>query len=343
MIIRKISFTLLMGLSLFLTSCKKAEPPRSDKLMASIVGVNYTYEGIQEFYVAGEWGGNVSIGAGGNSFVCCVMLPEKWRPDLMVTVGWERSDCRNEISRERCPNDSSSTDPNGKPWQHKKLKKQVAIEPYESVGSLQVMFLPNDQIKVFVTDLGPRHPEHPAKLGPPRPIDPKDLNEHNQLIVEPPPLDSYAQVIRGINYTNEGIHSFSVDGIWRGHARVGADGDRWTCCVLIPPEWRPGLKVTVAWERSDCKRRGIAAEKCTAVADDPSADKPSKWPRRRFEKQVEIEPYGEETAVQVFFLPNDEIKVYVSKYRPSDPSHPAKLGKPRPLSPDEWNELKAAK
>ena len=130
---------------------------------SSISGYNYTIEGIQEFYVNGAWGGAISIGGGGGSSVCCIMLPKKWTPGLSATVTWVRSDCQGDRIN-RCPN-------GGDTWPHKTLEATVPIEPYDRPYTTYVAFLPNDEVKIYVTPMGLISPKHPAKLGMPRPLD----------------------------------------------------------------------------------------------------------------------------------------------------------------------------
>ena len=132
----------------------------------SISGYNYTIEGIQEFSVNGQWGGSVSIGAGGGSNVCCVMLPKKWQSGLTAEVEWRRSDCGGSgPGNERCPIGK-------RPWAPAKtLKKTIPIEFYDRPYGMYVAFLPNDEVKIYVTLAGLDNPEHPAKLGRARPLD----------------------------------------------------------------------------------------------------------------------------------------------------------------------------
>ncbi|MFG6447156.1 DUF3304 domain-containing protein [Roseateles sp. BYS180W] len=162
---------------LLLTGCYKAPEPDKDSIPTSIVGHNYTSEGIQEFYVDGGWGGGLGIGQGGASNVCCVVLPAKWRPGLEVTVEWVRSDCGGRvIDEKRCPPLPPGFAIGQKPprWERKTLKKIVPIEPYERVWDLQVMFLLNDEVKIYSSRFDVIHPEHPSGLGKPRPLDNPD-------------------------------------------------------------------------------------------------------------------------------------------------------------------------
>ncbi len=160
---------LLLGfVFLTLQACSKADDAdkKPEGTPVSISGYNYTIEGIQEFYVNGAWGGNLGIGDGGGSIVCCVMLPDKWTPGLSATVEWRRSDCQgNGPGNERCPFGT-----HGEGWHEKTLKSTVPVEPYDRPNTLQVMFLPNDEVKIYSSMYDAGHTSHPSKLGRPYPI-----------------------------------------------------------------------------------------------------------------------------------------------------------------------------
>ena len=160
---------LLLGFAfLALQACNKVDDAekKPEGTPVSISGYNYTIEGIQEFYVNGAWGGNLGIGDGGGSIVCCVMLPDKWTPGLSATVAWRRSDCQgNGPGNARCPFGTQ-----GEGWHEKTLKTIVPIEPYDRPNAVQVIFLPNDEVKIYSFRAGVLNPDHPSKLGPPRPL-----------------------------------------------------------------------------------------------------------------------------------------------------------------------------
>lgn len=108
----------------------------------------------------------MSIGAGGGSNVCCVNLPKKWQPGLSAEVTWRRSDCGfRDPENERCPSDIN------KEWHFKTLKATVPIEFYDRPSGFYVTFLPNDEVKIYVSPYGPDHPDHPSKLGRAHPLD----------------------------------------------------------------------------------------------------------------------------------------------------------------------------
>lgn len=105
---------------------------------ATIEPYNFTNIGIGDFYVNGTWGGNSFPHSGGGSSVCCVLIPEKWRPGLVVNIKWVRSDLS--------------------PKQYSYLAE---VPPYTESGALQVLFMENDTIKVYINDYWPCTSMHP--------------------------------------------------------------------------------------------------------------------------------------------------------------------------------------
>ena len=97
-------------------------------VIASVNPYNFTNVAVLDLFVDEQWGGAVHAHSGGGSSVCCVLIPEKWRKDLVVRVKWQKND-----------------DPK---WYTATAKVPV----YTETAGLQVLFLPNDEIKVYVND-----------------------------------------------------------------------------------------------------------------------------------------------------------------------------------------------
>lgn len=112
-------------------------------VIASINPYNFTDVAVVDIYVNETWGGTSHPNSGGGSSVCCVLIPEKWRPGLVVNVKWLMDD--NEK------------------WHTAKTE----IPPYAEPAGLQILFLENGKIKVYVNDYWPCTPMHPM---------PKDKN-----------------------------------------------------------------------------------------------------------------------------------------------------------------------
>ena len=134
---------------MLLISCTKEEAKPDPMSGGALIGVNYTEEGIQWFSVDEAGGGGINPYSVSGDF-CCTMYPKKWNPDLKVNVEWERSDGR---------------EPDGKRWKLKVLKKTIPIEEYTELGRIYVTFLPKDEVRVYISNVGPSNENFPSKLG----------------------------------------------------------------------------------------------------------------------------------------------------------------------------------
>ncbi len=152
-----------------LSACKpaaQAPPGPPPPMNVGITGYNFTNEGVQEYYVDGSRGSNLPAYGGGGSVSCCVSLPNRWTPEVKVKVDWVMGHWTTPYETRKHLSISEqiaccSTE--------RALSKTVAVERYgEKGGRLQVFFLPNDEVQVWVYDAGPQNPEHPSGRGYPR-------------------------------------------------------------------------------------------------------------------------------------------------------------------------------
>jgi hypothetical protein len=136
--LKKLVFDLILTvLSTMLSSCHAAD----DTMGLDVVGYNHTDHDVDGFPVDGGAGSYLGKHEGGGRFACCVSQPVKYTPGMTVTV--TRTDEYNKSPQSRT----------------------VPVPPYtpEDSGKFAVHFLRDGQIKVFVTMLGPRHPNYPLK------------------------------------------------------------------------------------------------------------------------------------------------------------------------------------
>jgi hypothetical protein len=131
---------------------QQAEPP-TDTRTGSLVGVNYTAHGIQWFQIGSAHGSSLGSYQGGGGYECCLTYPKTWSPTFKVTVKWERSD---------------GLEPGGADFRIKGMEKIVTVEKYESGGNVYVLFLPDDVVKIFVSEVGVGNPDFPTRPGYPR-------------------------------------------------------------------------------------------------------------------------------------------------------------------------------
>ncbi|MBD9483223.1 DUF3304 domain-containing protein [Pseudomonas sp. PDM14] len=156
-----IALNCLLALTpLMLASGCAAQQP--ELLHPSVSGYNHTSAAINSFMINGSGGGNVGPNEGGGSFVCCTTVPSQWRPGMTAVVEWEK---------DPKPFDYASWPPLGTDEYRAAYKKHVAnytrhritveIPPYKNVGSMNVHFLPCDQVRVAVNGLIPGQPGYP--------------------------------------------------------------------------------------------------------------------------------------------------------------------------------------
>ncbi|MET3914575.1 hypothetical protein ABID97_001357 [Variovorax sp. OAS795] len=140
-------------------------PTTAKPVTVGITGYTFTSEGIQEYYVNGMRGSNLPPYGGGGSTSCCVSLPAKWSPDLTVKVEWITGHWTAPMDQIQAMDISEAIKCC---LARRTLTKVVPVERYEEGGLVQVFFLPNDEIKVWVYDPGPQNPSHPSHMGYPK-------------------------------------------------------------------------------------------------------------------------------------------------------------------------------
>jgi hypothetical protein len=152
-------------LLVLVSACKPEAKPEAKPMTAGITGYNFTSEGVQRYSVNDMYGSNLPPYGGGGSLSCCVLLAPKWTPELKATVRWTIGDWT--VPYEQIEN-LSTKEQIRCCWAERTLTKTVPIEPYgEDGGDLQVFFLPNDEIKVYVSNYGLGHEKHPSGLAYP--------------------------------------------------------------------------------------------------------------------------------------------------------------------------------
>ncbi len=152
----------MLATALGLAAC---EPTAAKPITVGITGYTFTSEGVQEYYVNGVRGSNLPPYGGGGSTSCCVSLPAKWTPELTVRVDWITGHWTVPMEQIMTMDISEAIKCC---LARRTLSKFVPVERYEVVALVQVFFLPQDDIKVWVYDPGPQNPSHPSHMGYPK-------------------------------------------------------------------------------------------------------------------------------------------------------------------------------
>ena len=130
--------------------------------------------------------------------------------------------------------------------------------------------------------------------------------------------------ITGYNFTAEGVQEYYVNGMRGSNLPPYGGGGSTSCCVPLPAKWSPELRVTVDWTMGRWttpyeSRKHLSVDeqiKCCSA-------------ERTLSKVVPVERYEVGGIVQVFFLPRDEIKVWVSQYDLGHEKHISGMGYPK--------------
>lgn len=128
-----------------------------NEMLAVPVGAyNYTNHDMNMVWANGKWVGGPSVNGGGAT-AGSISLPRKYTPGTTVKVDWERSTCIHNTAE--CEKRDSSGG-----FILVSKSKTVTIPPYdgETMAEVQILLLPNDEVRVYADNRGITHPSHPS-------------------------------------------------------------------------------------------------------------------------------------------------------------------------------------
>ncbi len=129
--------------------------------------------------------------------------------------------------------------------------------------------------------------------------------------------------VTGFNHTSAAINRFSVNGAGGHPLSPFEGGGTQVCCGLLPAQWSPELRATVEWEKDPNPDEIIKRDKYGKL--DKEDYKRHAFSYSVHKVTIEIPKYGSDfCAMQVHFLPCDQIRVSTSCLTPSHPNYPDK-------------------
>lgn len=148
-----IGLTLVLSVSgCFSLVSKKTDGAENSGIYGAQVGiVNHTEKFIYTTRVNDAGGGHAYAYSAGIANICCVTVPNKWRPGLKFLVRWDMPIGSKHVYKE----------------------KVVEVEKYDEPGSMYLHFFPNDLVRIVVTNWVGGAPEHPI----PSPVKPAGFIE----------------------------------------------------------------------------------------------------------------------------------------------------------------------
>jgi hypothetical protein len=119
---------------------------------------------VPQFYVDGHDGSNVGR-EGGGGFICCVLLPKKWRPGLSVEVRWAIDDFSHENPAQVAVGNFDSVVGEGT------FIARVPVERYEVAEHVWIHFFAGGKVRVVSSPTGYWGAKHPIQDNDPHAAD----------------------------------------------------------------------------------------------------------------------------------------------------------------------------
>ena len=128
--------------------------------------------------------------------------------------------------------------------------------------------------------------------------------------------------IEGYSHTSTAINWFSVNGGGGPNLAPYGYGGGQNCCASLPVKWHPGLTVVVEWEKDPDPY---------AYADWPKPRYSDAWSKAAREHEakytrhravVPVAPYERLGAIDVHFLPCNQVAVSAVAMLPGQPGYP---------------------
>lgn len=129
--------------------------------------------------------------------------------------------------------------------------------------------------------------------------------------------------VKGFNHTSAEITRFTINGAGGPRIPPNQGGGNEVCCGLLPMQWKPGLRAIIEWDKDpnpygDVKRDKYGQIDKAALASHSTA-------YSHHSATVEIPKYAEELcALQVHFLPCDQVRVSTTCYGVGSKNYPDK-------------------
>ncbi|MCE4053049.1 DUF3304 domain-containing protein [Pseudomonas sp. Au-Pse12] len=127
--------------------------------------------------------------------------------------------------------------------------------------------------------------------------------------------------IEGFSHTSAAINRFSVNGNGGPNISPYGGGGSQMCCAALPVKWYPGLTVVVEWEK-DSDPHASANWPPLGTDGYRAAYKIHAAKYTRHRAVVAVAPYDRPGAVNVHFLPCNQVKVSAGLMLPGTPTYP---------------------
>jgi hypothetical protein len=128
--------------------------------------------------------------------------------------------------------------------------------------------------------------------------------------------------VTGYNHTSASIIRFSINGAGGPHIPPHQGGGE-VCCGLLPVQWNPNLKAIVEWDKDPEPYAKLERDQQGQIVKAAAVRHSAGFSHHS--AIVEIPRYAEKLcALQVHFLPCDQVRVSTTCFTPGHPNYPYK-------------------
>ncbi|WP_228758827.1 DUF3304 domain-containing protein [Pseudomonas mucoides] len=126
--------------------------------------------------------------------------------------------------------------------------------------------------------------------------------------------------VTGYNHTSAEIIRFSINGA--GGPRIPANqGGGEVFCGTLPVQWNPGIRAIIEWDKDPKPYQSLKRDQYGQIVKEAAVRHSSGYSHHT--ATVEIPKYAEKLcALQVHFLPCDQVKVSTTCFTPGNPNYP---------------------
>ncbi|MCF5700099.1 DUF3304 domain-containing protein [Pseudomonas syringae] len=129
--------------------------------------------------------------------------------------------------------------------------------------------------------------------------------------------------VKGFNHTSAEIMRFIINDAGGPRILPNQGGGNEVCCSILPLKWTPGLQARIEWDKDPDPYGEVQRDKFGQIDKVAYANHSVNFSHHS--AIIEIPEYSENVcALQVHFLPCDEVRVSTSCLSPSHPNYPDK-------------------
>lgn len=128
--------------------------------------------------------------------------------------------------------------------------------------------------------------------------------------------------ITGYNHTSAEIISFSINGAGGPRIPPNQSGGE-VCCGVLPVEWSSGMRAVIEWDKDSKPYESLKRDQYGQIVKEAAVRHSVGYSHHT--ATVDIPKYAKELcALQVHFLPCDQVKVSTTCFTPGNPNYPDK-------------------